>query len=275
MNSENSLLFECGANYNCKPKKFMSERTYNYDEQQPFAAAEFAENPEPRCPCVLLLDTSGSMQGDSIDELNRGLQAFRSELLNDSLSMKRVEVAVITFGGQVSVRQDFTTADSFRPAPLEAAGDTPLGAAIEQALSLLKERKQILRSNGIKLFRPWIFLLTDGAPTDRWEHLPQIIRAGEENKSYSFFALGVKAADFNVLRKIAVREPLKLGGVRFKEFRARRRATRFRFPITNLTDGRTFKEARRRVARRAGVRLRRSASRARRSLSGQTRVPYS
>lgn len=195
----------------------MSEHTYNYDEQQPFASAEFAENPEPRCPCILLLDTSGSMQGASINELNRGLQAFREELFNDSLSMKRVEIAVVTFG-PVSVMQDFITADQFRPPPLEAAGDTPLGAAVGRGLTLLKQRKEILRSNGIKLFRPWIFLMTDGAPTDSWQHLPQIIRSGEENKSYSFFALGVKDADFTVLRQIAVREPLKLNGVRFKEF---------------------------------------------------------
>ena len=195
----------------------MSDYTYNYDEQQPFAAAEFAENPEPRCPCVLLLDTSGSMQGASIDELNRGIQAFREELYNDSLSMKRVEVAVITFG-PVAVMQDFTTVDNLRPLRLEASGDTPLGAAVSRGLNLLKQRKEILRTNGIKLFRPWVFLLTDGAPTDKWQHLPQIISAGEENKSFSFFALGVKGADFEVLKQIAVREPLRLEGVRFKEF---------------------------------------------------------
>ncbi len=195
----------------------MIEHTYNYDEQQPFASAEFAENPEPRCPCVLLLDTSGSMQGASIDELNRGLQTFREELFNDSLSMKRVEIAVITFG-PVSVQQDFATADQFRPAPLEASGDTPLGAAVGRGLTLLKQRKEILRGNGIKLFRPWIFLMTDGEPTDAWQHLPKIIRAGEEQKSYSFFALGVEGANFDVLRQLAVREPLKLNGVRFREF---------------------------------------------------------
>ena len=44
-------------------------------EQVPytFDAAEFAENPEPRVPCVLLLDTSGSMTGKPIAELNEGL----------------------------------------------------------------------------------------------------------------------------------------------------------------------------------------------------------
>ncbi len=195
----------------------MNDHTYNYDEQQPFAAAEFAENPEPRCPCVLLLDTSGSMQGDSIEELNHGLQMFREELFNDSLSMKRVEIAVISFG-PVRVLQDFTTADMFRPPRLEAAGDTPLGTAVGHGLNLLKNRKEILRQNGIKLFRPWIFLMTDGEPTDKWQHLPQIIRAGEETKSFSFFALGVKEANFEVLRQISMREPMKLSGVRFKEF---------------------------------------------------------
>ena len=30
-------------------------------EQQPFDDVELATNPEPRCPCVLLLDVSGSM----------------------------------------------------------------------------------------------------------------------------------------------------------------------------------------------------------------------
>lgn len=195
----------------------MESNTYNYDEQEPFAAAEFAENPEPRCPCVLLLDTSGSMEGNSIEELNQGLQAFREEIFNDSLAMKRVEIAIITFG-PVSVLQDFATADMFRPRSMKAAGDTPLGGAVGRGLELLRNRKQILRSNGIKLFRPWIFLITDGEPTDNWAHLPQVIHAGEESKSFSFFALGVKEANFEVLKKLSVREPLKLSGVRFKEF---------------------------------------------------------
>lgn len=195
----------------------MENHSYIYDEQQPFAAAEFAENPEPRCPCVLLLDTSGSMQGQPIEELNRGVATFREELFHDSLSMKRVEIAVVTFG-PVKVQQNFTTVDQFRLPALEAAGDTPLGAAVTRGLDLLRQRKQILRENGIKLFRPWIFLITDGSPTDNWHHLPAIIRAGEESKSFSFFALGTKEADFTALKKIAVREPLQLSGVRFKEF---------------------------------------------------------
>lgn len=195
----------------------MSNNSYNYDEQQPFAAAEFAENPEPRCPCVLLLDTSGSMQGEAINELNNGIRAFREELFSDSLSMKRVEIAVVAFG-PVRVVQNFTTVDQFNLAPLEANGDTPLGAAVTKGLDLLKKRKEVLRANGIKLFRPWVFLITDGEPTDNWSAVPQLIRAGEESKSFSFFALGVQKADFGVLSQIALREPMKISGVRFREF---------------------------------------------------------
>ena len=44
-------------------------------------SAEFADNPEPRCPCVLLLDTSQSMSGEPIAALLSGLQVFRDELL--------------------------------------------------------------------------------------------------------------------------------------------------------------------------------------------------
>ena len=195
----------------------MRDREYNYDEQQPFAAAEFAENPEPRCPCVLLLDTSSSMQGESIEQLNAGLKTFRNELFEDSLCMKRVEVAIITFG-PVRVIQEFTTVDSLRMPVLEASGNTPLGKAVSRGLSLLDDRKTILRRNGIKLFRPWIFLMTDGEPTDKWSHLKELVATGEERKSFSFFPLAVRGANFDVLSEISVRDPMKLEGVRFREF---------------------------------------------------------
>jgi uncharacterized protein YegL len=195
----------------------MENSNYNYNEQEPFAAAEFADNPEPRCPCILLLDTSGSMHGKPIEQLNAGLRAFHEELLADSLSSKRVEVAIVTFG-PVNVASDFATVENFTVPHLTASGDTPMGVAVSTALELLKTRKEILRSNGIQLFRPWVFLITDGAPTDSWQHIPSLIKQGEESKSFSFFTLGVSGADFNTLRQISAREPIKLEGVKFREF---------------------------------------------------------
>ena len=105
----------------------------NFSEQIPFGAVSFADNPEPRCPCLLLLDTSISMSGNPIHELNNGLVAFKDELATDSLAMKRVEVAIVTFG-PVDVKNTFHSASSFDPPNLSTTGDTPMGAAINQGI---------------------------------------------------------------------------------------------------------------------------------------------
>ena len=185
-------------------------------EQVPFGAAEFAENPEPRCPCLLLLDTSGSMGGDPINQLNTGLATFRDELLADSMAVKRIEIAVVTFG-PVNVVSDFTTADLFVTPTLEATGDTPMGAAINQGLDLVEQRKQVYRSNGVSYYRPWIFLITDGSPTDAWESAAARIREQENRKSLLFYAVGVENADMGKLAQISVRAPVLLKGLRFRD----------------------------------------------------------
>ena len=58
--------------------------------QVPFSDVTFVDNPEPRCPCVLLLDTSSSMSGARINQLNAGLKQFQKELAADAMASKRV-----------------------------------------------------------------------------------------------------------------------------------------------------------------------------------------
>jgi uncharacterized protein YegL len=119
----------------------------------PVGLPEFVENPENRCPVILLLDTSGSMSGQPIQELNRGLAAFKEDVLRDSQASLSVEMAIVTFG-PVQLTQGFTTIDQFTPPKLEASGDTPMGEAIEYALDLLEARKTTYKDNGILYYRP-------------------------------------------------------------------------------------------------------------------------
>ena len=185
-------------------------------EQISFGGGEFADNPEPRCPCILLLDVSGSMQGSPITELNLGLSVFKDELCADSLAMKRVEVGIVTFG-PVRIEMPFTGAETFITPQLHAQGDTPMGAAIHQAIQLLENRKNEYKTNGISYYRPWIFLITDGGPTDEWKSAAAAVKEGESSKKFAFFAVGVKGANMDVLSQISVREPLSLDGMRFRD----------------------------------------------------------
>lgn len=185
-------------------------------EQIPFSDAEFAENPEPRCPCVLLLDTSSSMGGEPIRQLNEGIKSFKEELMADSMAVKRVEIAVITFG-PVKIESSFQTADLYEPTELHTREKTPMGSAIEQGIEMVNERKAVYKQNGISYYRPWIFLITDGEPTDNCTNAARLIRDGENSKAFMFFAVGVDRANMSILKRISVREPLKLKGLRFKE----------------------------------------------------------
>ncbi len=214
-------------------------------DQIPFAAdVQLATNPEPRCPCVLLLDVSGSMgvivsgstqslgytiQRDGqtynavtggqsrLDLLNQGLQAYHADLMADSLAAQRVEVSVITFGSGVETVCPFATAHNFTPPQLSPSGETPMGAAIIQAIDAIAERKALYKQNGLHYYRPWIFLITDGEPTDSWTAAAEKVKAGESAKQFAFFAVGVDGANMDTLRKISVREPLSLKGLNFRE----------------------------------------------------------
>jgi uncharacterized protein YegL len=92
-----------------------------------------------------------------------------------------------------------------------------MGSAIEQGLELVQRRKETYKANGISYYRPWIFLITDGGPTDSVTRASALIKEGESKKSFMFYAVGVEGANIENLKNISVRDPVKLQGLRFRD----------------------------------------------------------
>lgn len=116
---------------------------------------------------AIVVDTSTSMLGHPIEELNQGLIEFGNALKEDTFALGRAEVCVISFNSTVQTEQEFSPAIDYNAPVLEAGGLTVLNEAIDVALDTLEERKELYRQTGIDYYRPWLFILTDGSASDK------------------------------------------------------------------------------------------------------------
>ncbi len=143
-----------------------------------------------RRPVYLLLDTSGSMRGAPIQAVQQGVTMIHQELLNNPHALETVYLSVITFADSAQQVARLASVEDFKPPTLRAEGQTALGAAI-RLLGHAFERDLIPNSEGRKGdYRPLVFLLTDGAPTDDWRPAVAEFKAQRGSKIGAFVALG-------------------------------------------------------------------------------------
>lgn len=182
---------------------------------------EFADNANERTPCVLVLDCSGSMRGEPINQLNAGLVALEKELKEDIDASSRVQILIIKAFGkdEAVISSDWVDAMNFTAPKMEAGGLTPLGKAMELALEKIESQKYLYDSCGITSKRPWIFLISDGEPTDYgWEQAAKKCRKAQEQKKVIIHAVGTQGANLEKLAQFSVMSPKRLTGLKFTEF---------------------------------------------------------
>jgi len=183
---------------------------------------EQARNKDQKCPVVLLLDTSGSMAGMPIDEINKALMQIKEDILNDTMLSNRLEVGIVAFDDDARVERpiDLISPDTDLPI-LNIGGVTNLVAGMNKAIELVTDRKNFYKSNGEQYYRPFIVLFTDGAPTntpEEIEELDQNIQKLSDEKRFIFLPFGVDGADMQLLAKLAAQsadERLKNIGTAF------------------------------------------------------------
>ena len=132
---------------------------------------EFADNPEPRCPVLLIADCSGSMAGRPIDAMNRGVGDLYQAIVDDEIARNRVEVALLSFSTEARVERDFSTVGEQGKTNMRAGGATNMHLAIEQGCDLLEDRKEQYRRAVCLTSGPsWCFSATGcpPVPVRRW-----------------------------------------------------------------------------------------------------------
>ncbi|MGI9296495.1 MAG: vWA domain-containing protein [Gammaproteobacteria bacterium] len=182
---------------------------------------DLIENPTPRCACMLVLDTSHSMTGKKIAELNEGVRQFLQEVQEDEFARYSVELGVVTFGGRVQIAQAIGPLPEELREDFSASGDTPMGEAINVAIDVLERRKKEYAENGVSYYQPWLVLMTDGWPSYPYESAAQRLRQMADEKKIVVFGVGIgDECDMDVLAEFCPekRPPAKLSGLKFKEF---------------------------------------------------------
>jgi uncharacterized protein YegL len=167
---------------------------------------------------ALVLDTSGSMSGDPIEQLNAGIQTFIEEVKSDDLARWSVDLAVYTFGDFTGCLQEFIGIEQVGGiAPLSAGGGTPMGSMVNQALNDLEARKRAYKDVGVPYYQPWLVLISDGAPGDAWQAAAQRARELSSQRKLVSLPIGVDGADLNVLSQFSSKGAVALDGLKFHE----------------------------------------------------------
>lgn len=145
-----------------------------------------------RLPVYLLLDCSGSMSGAPIEAVRRGVEWFAQEVKGDYFARETVYVGVITFDSDARmVTPGLVPIEEFQPPVLSASGSTSLG----RALSILQESldrdvKPSMKGGEKGDYKPLVFILTDGEPTDDWQTPRESLRNRQDRKLLNVITVG-------------------------------------------------------------------------------------
>ncbi|NET73471.1 MAG: VWA domain-containing protein [Sphaerospermopsis sp. SIO1G2] len=172
----------------------------------------------PRCPIVLLLDTSSVMSREYLDQLTEGINTFKEQLNQDKIASQNVEIAVLTFGGSSTIVQRWISNESFSTPRLTLGGQAATGQGIAHALKMVESCKNIYHRNHLQYYQPWIFLITGSVPNDNWQESAKQVQQAVIDKQLKFVTVGVENANIKILNQIAPDQipPVILENLKFK-----------------------------------------------------------
>jgi uncharacterized protein YegL len=153
-----------------------------------------------RLPIYILVDCSSSMVGDPIESVNVGFRSLQSNLMDDPSAIETVYLSVITFASTAQQIIPMTEVSLFAPPDLTAGGKRCFGAALKLLIECTGREVRRSSPDTEGDWKPIIFMLTDGEPTDPWQEYADILKRNPPGDIIAFACGG--AANPTVLRSI-------------------------------------------------------------------------
>jgi uncharacterized protein YegL len=116
-------------------------------------------------PFYIMCDVSGSMWVD-IPALNAGITQLRQDIMRDPVVDDLTMLSIITFADTAQTIVPLSYPTQIKLPALVSGGLTNFGPAFREFHRAFEADRARLRSEGKKVFRPCVFFLTDGEPTD-------------------------------------------------------------------------------------------------------------
>ncbi|MBL3669684.1 VWA domain-containing protein [Streptomyces sp. M2CJ-2] len=154
-------------------------------------------------PFYLVCDESGSMAGDGVDTINSALPDLHHEISTNPSVADKTRFALIGFSTQASVLQQLTDLSELTQLPsLSAGGVTSFGAAFRLLKDTIEKDVAALKAEGHDVYRPVVFFLSDGIPTDEgWRSALDDLNAFRY--APKIIAFGISDADAATITEVA------------------------------------------------------------------------
>jgi len=148
-------------------------------------------------PLVLLLDTSASAS-PYINELNACLNRFKTSVCQDRQTQDILDVAVMQFGSNLAVLQDFAPVTHMRPVRLITGGSAYYSAPIQEALRMVDEHVKYQSGT----YKPWIIFITGSSPVDDISAVAREVQNMQSAEKLRFMVLGVQGYVLAALKQL-------------------------------------------------------------------------
>lgn len=154
-----------------------------------------------RLPIYLLVDVSESMAGENLRQMQEGLERLVRSLRADPYALETVFVSVIAFAGKAKTLTPLVELYQFYPPRLPLGSGTSLGNAMMHLMDEMERTVQRSTAEKKGDWRPVVYVLTDGKPTDDIEPAVKRWKRDYEHRS-NLVAIGVgKHASLSALRR--------------------------------------------------------------------------